>query len=149
MFTLRYLRFYPCMAQYKRNEKDNTERKPTDSKRRCVMKTAKSLNWIIAIGGVWEILAPFLLSYSKATTAMWDAIIIGLALVILGAWAGLANESNTVKSLSWVNAVLGLWLVIAPFILAYSGVAAAMWNDVIVGIIVLVLGVWAAQAFKE
>lgn len=112
------------------------------------MKTAKTLNWIIAVGGVWELLAPFILSYSQTKTAMWDAIIIGIVLVVLGAWAGLANEVGTVKALSWVNAVLGLWLVIAPFILAYSGVAAAMWNDIIVGIIVLVLGVWAAQTAK-
>ncbi len=113
------------------------------------MKTAKVLNWVIAIGGVWEILAPFILSYSAAKTPMWDAIIIGVVLVILGAWAGLANASGTVKALSWVNAVLGLWLIIAPFILAYSSVKAAMWNDIIVGIIIVVLGVWAAQSIKE
>ncbi len=121
---------------------------PNQSLRRWMMKTAKTLNWIIAVGGVWELLAPFILSYSQTKTAMWDAIIIGIVLVVLGAWAGLANEVGTVKALSWVNAVLGLWLVIAPFILAYSGVAAAMWNDIIVGIIVLVLGVWAAQTAK-
>ena len=112
------------------------------------MKTAKTLNWLVAVGGAWEFLAPFILSYSQTKTALWDAIIIGIVLVVLGAWAGLANEVGTVKALSWVNAVLGLWLVIAPFILAYSGVAAAMWNDIIVGIIVLVLGIWAAQTAK-
>ncbi len=113
------------------------------------MKNAKTLNWVIAVAGVWEVLAPFILSYSQTKTAMWDAMIIGIVLAVLGAWAGLANETKTVKALSWVNAVLGLWLVIAPFILAYSGVAAAMWNDIIVGIIVVVLGVWAAQSVQE
>jgi len=39
---------------------------------------------------------------------------------------------------------LGIWLIIAPFVLSYSGVAAAMWNDIIVGIIVAVLAAWAA-----
>jgi hypothetical protein len=112
------------------------------------MKAAKTLNWVIAIGGVWEFLAPFILGYSSSKTAMWDAIVLGVVLLVLGAWAGLASEGGTIKGLSWVNAVLGLWLVIAPFILAYSGVGAAMWNDIIVGIIVLVLGVWAAQALK-
>ena len=112
------------------------------------MKTAKTLNWIIVVGGVWEVLAPFILGYSQTKGAMWDAIIIGVVLVILGAWAALANASGTMKTLSWVNAVLGLWLIIAPFILAYSKVAAAMWNDIIVGIIVLVLGAWAASTVK-
>ena len=113
------------------------------------MKTAKTLNWVIVIGGVWEVLAPFILAYSDAKGAMWDAIIIGLALIVLGAWAALTNAGSTVKTLSWINAILGLWLIIAPFLLSYSKVAAAMWNDIIIGIIVLALGAWAASAAKE
>ena len=113
------------------------------------MKTAKNLNWVIAIAGLWEVVAPFILTYSKATTPMWDAIIVGIVLVVLGAWAALANASGTVKILSWVNAVIGLWLIVAPFILSYTSVAAAMWNDIVVGIVVVVLGVWAALTVKE
>ncbi len=112
------------------------------------MKTAKTLNWIVAIVGVWEVLAPFLLKYTSVTGAMWDAIIIGLALIILGAWAGYSSAPSTVKALSWVNAVLGVWLIIAPFVIGYTGVAAAMWNDIIVGVVVAVLGAWAALAVK-
>jgi len=113
------------------------------------MKTAKNLNWVIAVAGLWELLAPFILAYTKATTPMWDAIIFGIVLIVLGAWAALANALNTIKSLSWINAVIGVWLIIAPFILAYTGVTAAMWNDIIVGIIVVVLGAWAALTAKE
>lgn len=40
------------------------------------------------------------------------------------------------KSLSWTNFVLGLWLVVAPFILVYHGVSAALWEDVIAGILI-------------
>jgi hypothetical protein len=45
------------------------------------------------------------------------------------------------KSLSWINFVLGLWLIIAPFALRYSTVSTAMWNNVIVGIVVAVLAI--------
>ncbi len=113
------------------------------------MKTAKNLNWVIALAGIWEVIAPFVLSYTKVSSAMWDAIIIGIVLVILGVWAALANSPGTVKGLSWVNAILGLWLIIAPFILSYSSTASAMWNDIIVGVIVVILGVWAALAGGE
>jgi len=109
------------------------------------MKTAKILSWIIAIAGLWEIAAPFVFGMTATTAFLWDAIIIGLALLILGAWAALANDESTIKNLNWVNAVLGLWLIIAPFILSYSSAAIAMWNDIVVGVIVVVLGVWAAM----
>ncbi len=108
------------------------------------MKNAKILSWIIAVVGLWEIVAPFILGYTAVGAAMWDAIIIGVVILVLGVWAALANEEGTIKTLNWINAVLGLWLIIAPFILAYSSTVTAMWNDIIVGIVVLVLGVWAA-----
>jgi len=110
------------------------------------MKTAKTLSWIVALFGLWEVIAPFLLGYSATTAALWDAIIIGVALIVLAGWAALVNQDGTIKSLSWINAVLGLWLVIAPFLLGYSAVGAAMWNDIVVGVIVAVLAGWAALA---
>jgi len=108
------------------------------------MKTAKGLSWVIAIAGLWEILAPFIIGYSSVTAAMVDAIILGILLLGLGLWAALANSSGVIKVLSWINAVLGLWLVLAPFILSYSKTTVAMVNDLIVGIVVVILGIWAA-----
>ena len=75
---------------------------------------------------------------------MWDAILLGIALVILAGWAALSNQASTVKLLSWINAVLGVWLIVAPFIVQYANVGAALWNDIIVGILVGVLAGWAA-----
>ena len=81
------------------------------------MKTAKTLSWIIAAAGLWEIIAPFAIGYSATSAAMVDAIILGVLLLGLGIWAALVNTSVTIKVLSWIDAVLGLWLVVAPFAL--------------------------------
>jgi len=108
------------------------------------MKTAKSLSWIIAVAGLWEIAAPFLFGMSATTAFLWDGVIVGLGLLVFGVWAALSSKEDTVKFLNWINAVLGLWLIIAPFALGYSNVATAMWNDIIIGAGALVLGVWAA-----
>jgi VIT1/CCC1 family predicted Fe2+/Mn2+ transporter len=51
--------------------------------------------------------------------------------------------------LSWVNAVIGVWLAIAPFVLGYTNIAAALWNDIIVGIAIIVLAAWSAIATPE
>lgn len=42
---------------------------------------------------------------------------------------------------NWVNVILGIWLIIAPFIFNFD--VAARWNSVIVGIVVAVLAYWA------
>lgn len=113
------------------------------------MKTAKGLSWVIAVAGLWEILAPFIIGYSSVTAAMVDAIILGILLLGLGLWAALVNSEGTIKGLSWTNGVLGLWVLLAPFILSYSKTTGAMVNDIIIGILVVILGVWAALAAKK
>ncbi len=108
------------------------------------MKTVKTLSWLVVLLGAWEVVAPFILGYSNAANALGDAIILGIALIILAGWAALANQDSTVKTLSWINVILGVWLIIAPFIVQYANVAAALWNDIVVGILVAVLAGWAA-----
>lgn len=39
----------------------------------------------------------------------------------------------------WLGIILGIWLIIAPFVLGYSNVINAMWNDIIIGILVAVV----------
>ncbi len=101
---------------------------------------------MVAIVGLWELIAAFVLGYSTTSTAMWNAVIIGLALIILGIWAAVSKAETTDKTLDWINLILGVWLIISPFLLGYTAVAAAVWNDVIVGLVVVVLTAWGVYA---
>ena len=40
------------------------------------------------------------------------------------------------KALCWMNFTLGVWLVIAPFVLLYRGIQAALWDDIVVGLLI-------------
>jgi hypothetical protein len=109
----------------------------------------KILNWIIALCGLWElgdIVLPFIIGFDNVHAFVWNHIIVGMVLVLAGAWAALTRNAGTAKILDWIAAVAGVWLVIAPFILGTTSIAAGLWNDIIVGVIVLILGVWAALA---
>ena len=113
------------------------------------MKTAISLSWLVAVVGLWELVSPFSLGYSALTMAMWNAVIVGAVLIILAGWAALSKDANTDRNLDWINTVLGLWLVVSPFILGYSATTVALWNGIIVGVVVIVLAVWAAFTFGQ
>lgn len=52
-------------------------------------------------------------------------------------------------TLPWINGLLGLWLIVAPFVLRYSNVRAAMWNEVIVGILVAIFAGTTARAIAQ
>lgn len=50
------------------------------------------------------------------------------------------NDENvgTIQTTSIINLILGAWLIVSPFWLNYTS-SAARWNQVILGIIVMVL----------
>jgi hypothetical protein len=48
-----------------------------------------------------------------------------------------------------VNFILGIWILISPFVLGYSGNISAMWNNVIVGIVIVMISafrIWARSS---
>lgn len=50
------------------------------------------------------------------------------------------------KTAGLINLIAGLWLIVAPFLLGYSDLAVAVWNDVVIGIIVALLAIVSLAA---
>lgn len=46
------------------------------------------------------------------------------------------------KNYLWLFVLGGIWLIIAPFALDYSQTISALWNDIIVGIIVSAVAIF-------
>lgn len=105
-------------------------------------KTASGLNFLF---GLWLILAPFVLGY-QTSAARANDIIVGIAIAIMGGIRFFSIRREV--WLSWINAVLGFWLFVAPFALSYVS-SSARANDIIVGLIILALGVWSALATRS
>ncbi len=105
----------------------------------------KVLSWITVILGVWLIIAPFILTF-PSTVAMWNSIIVGVIVLVLS-WIRAANPATS-PGLSWINAILGLWLIVAPFVMSMASSTSTRWNDIVLGIAVIVFSVWAALASR-
>ena len=95
------------------------------------------------LAGVWLVLAPFALDYGDMGAGFdgfWNDVVIGIAIAVFALVRMLAPYRSA--ALGAVNVVLGGWLISAPFVLAYHvwpDSTAAVWNDVVVGTIVVVL----------
>ena len=116
--------------------------------------TVRWTSGLNAVLGIWLILAPFILGYSTLTPAVWNDIVVGILIVALAGTR--VSKPTRYEAASWTNAGIGAWLIAAPFILPYSeapalvaNVQAAFWNDIIVGLIVLVLAVASAMASRR
>jgi hypothetical protein len=104
-------------------------------------RTASLLN---VLAGVWLIVSPFVLGYATRPVAMWVTIVVGIIVLVL-AWIRAAKPERHV-GLSWVNLLLGIWLIVSPFALTYATFARATWNDVVLGAVVVILAIWSAVA---
>lgn len=52
---------------------------------------------------------------------------------------GRRADAGAARLVSGVNLLLGLWLVLSPWVLRYSNETTATWNQVLVGALVMVL----------
>lgn len=95
--------------------------------------------------GLWMVVSPWALAYQAETNAVWSAVIAGALVAALALF-----ELFQVKAWEeWGNMALGIWMVIAPWVLGFATSAGAMWNTVIVGLAVAALALWALATDKD
>jgi len=99
----------------------------------CDNRTA--LNIIMVIAGLGLALSPWYLGYTAESHAAWDAWIVGAGVALVGALAlFMFHEAE-----EWVNLALGIWAVIAPWLLGFAVITAAAMAHVIAGLIVAIM----------
>jgi|GEM_PF-4860572 len=76
------------------------------------MKTAKSLNGVVALVGLWEVLAPPILGYLTTPAAVGNALLAGVTLILLAGLDDLIENASTDKNLDGITAAVGVWLVV-------------------------------------
>ncbi|HEY1327475.1 MAG TPA: SPW repeat protein [Casimicrobiaceae bacterium] len=111
------------------------------------MKERRWQDWVNLLLGIWLFLSPWLLGYYEASmTAAWNAWILGVALVVFSAIAVSMPQM-------WeevINILIGIWMIISPWVLRFSGVTrSGETNAVIVGIIAIVLAAWAMGMARQ
>lgn len=48
-----------------------------------------------------------------------------------------------------LSLILGLWLIVSPWVLGFTGIGAAMWNAVVFGIVVALMALAALTTFRD
>ena len=102
----------------------------------------KAICWMNFTLGVWLVIAPFVLLYRGIQAALWDDIVVGLLIAAYSFSRALEIKKLIVGN--WIVGALGLWALISPFVLHFSGATLAMRNNVIVGAMVTILTIWLA-----
>jgi hypothetical protein len=95
----------------------------------------KHMIWPGVLLGIWLVVSPFVLNYTRVPAAMWNSIAVGfvVALTALARGTGRAYKQT---GCNWLNVFSAIWLIISPFILGFSKQLRPLWNDVILGVLV-------------
>jgi len=94
---------------------------------------ATGLNIVL---GIWLVIAGFALS--AGANATWNDVIVGILVIIFA--SSRVSRGMINRGASWANFILGIWLIIAPWVLGYTSMAST-WNDFCVGWAVLILSI--------
>ena len=110
-------------------------------------------DWVNLVLAVFLFLSPWLFSFAMpsgaggaraASDASWDSWILGIVISLVAASAIFRLQPWE----EWVNALLGLWLFIAPFLLGFTLVPGGAWTHWIVGALVVIVAVWDLQTMR-
>lgn len=103
---------------------------------------AQTADGVNIVAGIWLLLSPFILGFGGV--ALTNNVIVG---IVVGVFA-LIRATSWLRAvwLDWANGILGLWLILSPFVLGFGGDMTATWNNIILGIVVGALAIWGGSA---
>lgn len=105
------------------------------------MKRLRDL--VITILGLWLVMSPRLLHFvPNHLNAVWNTWMVGVAVVLLVAVSRYLVDERTLGE-DIISAVLGLWLMISPWVLGFADHSMERINSILVGSVVAVLALWA------
>jgi len=96
-------------------------------------------DWTKVVLGLWFAATPWILGYSGLTGALWSGLITGLVVAIL---AALALPAGRQMWAEWLSLIAGAWMFISPWVVGFAANSAALWNALIVGVLVAIAALW-------
>ncbi|WP_089244470.1 SPW repeat protein [Rhodococcoides kyotonense] len=99
---------------------------------------AAASSWIVGFGG-FDNGPAFLTAANGATALTVSNLMCGLAVSILALALGAAYGRT--HGMAFIVPLLGLWLIVSPWIIAdVSTTTGMIWSNVVAGVVILVLG---------
>jgi hypothetical protein len=125
---------------------------PYDDGSRPIERSGKWQDWANLILAAWLFLSPWILGFAPAgagseaaaSNASWNAWVFG---IVIGVVAAAAIARLQVWE-EWVNALLGVWLFLSPWILGFAGLPNPGWNHWITGALVFAFAVSDLQELR-
>jgi surface polysaccharide O-acyltransferase-like enzyme len=108
-------------------------------------RQAVALDGLILLTGLYAAISPWVVHFHTTNSELAvNNLLIGIALAVIG--LGMATAGERMYRLSWTSAVMGVWLIISPWVVTvgHHATKGIIWNNVIIGAIACLLGLAAS-----
>jgi hypothetical protein len=110
--------------------------------------SAQSTFGLTLVAALYAALSPWIVGFNASPSLTVNDLIIGLVVAALAVGFGFALDRT--HGMAWTLPVLGVWLIVSPWILRdVSLTAGVIWSNVVIGAIVTVLGLATAALARQ
>lgn len=90
-------------------------------------------------------ISPWVLGFVGDVMPAWNAWIVAVLLAVVA----LAALSAFAEWEEWVNLALGIWLMIAPWMLGFTSNFNAFWTHIVLGALAAAVSAWAVWDYRH
>jgi hypothetical protein len=100
---------------------------------------AQTMDGLTLLSGIYLAISPWIVGFNNLAGITLNNLVTGICVAALA--LGFSSAFGRTYGISWVAPLLGVWTIIAPFVISGDMTTArTVWSNVVVGAIILVLG---------
>lgn len=93
--------------------------------------------WVTGLLGLVLMAAPYFFRYENNPTALWASLLFGAGVVLVSFFEGYARGRGRWEY--WVASLVGIAIILSPFVFSFGIITAALWTSITVGILLTVV----------
>ncbi|GHB54544.1 hypothetical protein GCM10010377_52060 [Streptomyces viridiviolaceus] len=119
------------------------------AERAATTPRAQAVETLAFLTGLYLAASPWIAGFNGFSTLAVNNLIVGIAYALLMS-GGFGRAYERTHSMAWAACALGVWTIIAPWVVSGDvSTTRTIVNNVIVGIIALLLGLAASAAARS
>jgi len=112
-------------------------------------REAVTIDGLVLLTGLYTAISPWVVHFHGTNpNVAVNNLVVGIALALMGLALTLAGER--MYRVSWTCALIGVWMIISPWVVSagHSATAGIIWNNVWIGVAAILLGLGGASMVR-
>lgn len=105
----------------------------------------KPQEWINLILAACLFVSPWVLGFTGSTMPARNAWIVGVILAVVA----IASLSMLAEWEEWLSFLLGIWLIVSPWVLGFAADMTPMRTHVLLGVLTAIVSAWAVWDYRH